>query len=332
MKGSSGGFDPSASSRLDDFNFEDIASIEIIKGPAAATLYGTEAANGVIQIITKRGSAGRTVFEVSTRFGTQWFPDPARFSGTKWAIDANGQLVSANLYELEKTGPYGEMFRYADLRYYHMGASGGTDLFRYTASVDIEDLQGVTKNTSAAERFDTRLNLDFMPRQDVDVRLSTNYVQRYREFPEAGTGRGPLGVLVFGQHPLQIPQRRGFYVQTPENAEAIRKWENGQRFTASAQLTYRPTSWWNHRLTVGLDESNEHGTVFGPRHPDGSAGPYGYASLGFRTEDGRRVSTYTIDYGTTGTFHVTPTIESATSFGFQYYEQQDQTSGLAGRR
>jgi TonB-dependent SusC/RagA subfamily outer membrane receptor len=39
--------------RLDDISPQDIESIEIIKGPAAATIYGTEAANGVIQIITK---------------------------------------------------------------------------------------------------------------------------------------------------------------------------------------------------------------------------------------------------------------------------------------
>src|SRR5690606_27562453 len=49
---------------LDDFNPEDIESIEIIKGPAAATLYGTEASAGVIQIITKRGAEGEPAFNV----------------------------------------------------------------------------------------------------------------------------------------------------------------------------------------------------------------------------------------------------------------------------
>ena len=45
---------------LEAFNPQDIESIEVIKGPAAATLYGAEAATGVIQIITKKGrpSAG----------------------------------------------------------------------------------------------------------------------------------------------------------------------------------------------------------------------------------------------------------------------------------
>ncbi|HEX7123163.1 MAG TPA: TonB-dependent receptor plug domain-containing protein, partial [Gemmatimonadaceae bacterium] len=50
-----GGQNPS---RLDDLNPADIENIEIIKGPAAAALYGTAAANGVVQITTKRGRAG----------------------------------------------------------------------------------------------------------------------------------------------------------------------------------------------------------------------------------------------------------------------------------
>src|SRR5690606_18724155 len=62
-------------SRLNDFNPDDIASIEIIKGPAAATLYGTEASAGVIQIITKRGQPGQDVeVGVTVRQGANWFP------------------------------------------------------------------------------------------------------------------------------------------------------------------------------------------------------------------------------------------------------------------
>src|SRR3712207_7146865 len=47
-------------SALDAINPEDIESIEVIKGPAAATLYGADAANGVIQIITKKRSEEHT--------------------------------------------------------------------------------------------------------------------------------------------------------------------------------------------------------------------------------------------------------------------------------
>ncbi|MBM3501041.1 MAG: hypothetical protein FJX74_20515, partial [Armatimonadetes bacterium] len=48
-------------SGLESLNPNDIESIEVIKGPAAATLYGAEAASGVIQIITKKGRAGTGV-------------------------------------------------------------------------------------------------------------------------------------------------------------------------------------------------------------------------------------------------------------------------------
>ncbi|MGH6693603.1 MAG: TonB-dependent receptor plug domain-containing protein, partial [Gammaproteobacteria bacterium] len=50
-----GGTDPS---RLNDINPEEIETVDIVRGPSASTLYGTDAANGVIVIKTKRGRAG----------------------------------------------------------------------------------------------------------------------------------------------------------------------------------------------------------------------------------------------------------------------------------
>src|SRR5262249_23563731 len=62
---------------LDNVNPEDIESIQIIKGPAAATLYGTEASAGVVQIITKRGAQNTPVFQASVRVGANYLSDPA---------------------------------------------------------------------------------------------------------------------------------------------------------------------------------------------------------------------------------------------------------------
>ncbi|MEE9533937.1 MAG: TonB-dependent receptor plug domain-containing protein, partial [Acidimicrobiia bacterium] len=62
---------------LDYLNPEDIESIEVIKGPAAATLYGADAANGVIQIITKKGRRGQQSvrWTSSLEFGeNEWLP------------------------------------------------------------------------------------------------------------------------------------------------------------------------------------------------------------------------------------------------------------------
>src|SRR5499427_5338737 len=56
-------------SRLGDLSPEDIDNIEIVKGPSAATLYGTDAANGVVVITTKRGRAGATRWTLSAERG-----------------------------------------------------------------------------------------------------------------------------------------------------------------------------------------------------------------------------------------------------------------------
>jgi len=64
-------------SPLDAINPEDIESIEVIKGPAAATLYGAEAAGGVIQIITKKGRAGQDI---------QWTAE-VEMGQTEWALE-----------------------------------------------------------------------------------------------------------------------------------------------------------------------------------------------------------------------------------------------------
>src|SRR4029450_9728779 len=70
---------------LNDFDPDDIESIEIIKGPAAATLYGSEAYSGVIQIITKRGSNGAPTFTASISEGRNFIRGPGNKMGTMWA-------------------------------------------------------------------------------------------------------------------------------------------------------------------------------------------------------------------------------------------------------
>jgi TonB-linked SusC/RagA family outer membrane protein len=59
-----------STSRVNDILPQDIEDIEIVKGPSAATLYGTNAANGVVVITTKRGRAGRTNWNIQTEVGT----------------------------------------------------------------------------------------------------------------------------------------------------------------------------------------------------------------------------------------------------------------------
>jgi TonB-dependent SusC/RagA subfamily outer membrane receptor len=163
---------------LDDFSPEDIESIEIIKGPAAATLYGTEAANGVIQIITKRGAEGAVTFDLAIREGINWFPNPRRYFGNKWYQDpSTSGLVSTYLYDTEneyRSSVLGTSDHYVENgrnQYYHIGANGGTAIFRFAASLDADFEDGVfPDHPNTNDRFSGRLNLDFLKGEEFPPR------------------------------------------------------------------------------------------------------------------------------------------------------------------
>jgi outer membrane receptor protein involved in Fe transport len=90
-------------SRLNDYDLSDIQKIEIIEGPAAATLYGTEAASGVISIITKRGSVGAPSWELTAKQGSEWFMNPqGRFPVNYW-MDTTGTVRTID-YKLQRAG------------------------------------------------------------------------------------------------------------------------------------------------------------------------------------------------------------------------------------
>ena len=95
-------FGAATTTRWNDFNPDDIESIEIVKGPAATTLYGTEAANGVIQIITKKGAIGKTTWDFNTRQGANWFSNPQGRLWTNFDTNADGDTVSVDYTQLEK--------------------------------------------------------------------------------------------------------------------------------------------------------------------------------------------------------------------------------------
>lgn len=92
------------SSRLNDINPDDIESIEVVKGPSAATLYGTEAANGVISIKTKRGRAGGTVWSAYLDGGLIQDKNPYPANFTAYGFRAGAQRASCYLFRVANGG------------------------------------------------------------------------------------------------------------------------------------------------------------------------------------------------------------------------------------
>src|SRR5690606_23138580 len=154
--GSSGGGEVSV---LEDFHPDEIESIEIIKGPAAATLYGTEASAGVIQIITKKGTQGAPQFNLSVSRGANYLANPSKKLGTQWGITPAGELKQGlggypNLYEYEKYALGNDPRQYGPTQSYNLSVRGGTESVRYFLSGTWQDDEGIVDYN-----YNQRLNL-----------------------------------------------------------------------------------------------------------------------------------------------------------------------------
>lgn len=153
-----------APSRLNDLNPEDIQSIEVVRGPSAATLYGGDAANGVIVVTTKRGKAGRTQWNAWVERGTlvdaNDYPDNYRSYGRNVVggvptgnpvtcllnnlgrgLCVQDSLTKMNPLEDEALTPIANGNR----GQYGLSVSGGTEQVRYFVSGEYEDEIGTLK-------------------------------------------------------------------------------------------------------------------------------------------------------------------------------------------
>jgi len=142
---------------LNDLNPNEIEDIEIVKGPSAATLYGTDAANGVIVITTKRGHAGNARWSWYGEAGgvSDRNDYPANYAS--WGHDPNTNAVKrcTLVTESQKTCILDSLTSFSVLRdpsttpmrlghrdQYGVNISGGNDALRYFVSGDMQNEMG----------------------------------------------------------------------------------------------------------------------------------------------------------------------------------------------
>ena len=317
------GFGSGIVNRLNDINPEDIESIEIIKGPAAATLYGTEASNGVIQIITKRGRAGRTEIRLNLRQGVNWFKDAEGRIDQNWGFEpVTGEPFKLNLFENERSLGNPSIFDRGHLESYGANISGGTALVRYYVSGDLDFDQGV-EPTNNLWRLSTRANMTIAPDPKYDIVVSLGYSQgRTNLACEAGCG-GRMWATVFGTPSTRDTEFRGFRSYPPEIiTEAFDFWQDAVRTQISIQLNHRPTNWFQHRLALGQDRVAEENTQLWERMSDKFVPFFGTQTrAGGKFLQRRDVETSTFDYSGTATVKLSNSISSSTTVGAQYYRK-----------
>ncbi|HYW32013.1 MAG TPA: TonB-dependent receptor plug domain-containing protein, partial [Gemmatimonas sp.] len=257
-------------SRLNDINPQDIESIEVIKGPAASTLYGTEASNGVVQIITKRGKAGRPKFDFTTRQGTNWLANPEGRLDPLWSRNATtGELTSFNLYKYEEENGAGPIFSNGRNQGYNANLSGGTDASRYFLSLGYDNDVGIVP-WNFDKKFSGRANADILAGTKLRLSGSLGYIRARTRLAQPAIDVDPFSQVVWGNPSSLNGAQRGFQGSPPETWPTVQSRADIDRTTLSLQANYTPFTWFSHRLTTGLDVGAEHNFLLYPRQAPGS--------------------------------------------------------------
>ncbi|WP_337172351.1 SusC/RagA family TonB-linked outer membrane protein [Gemmatimonas aurantiaca] len=149
--------------RIADLNPNDIENVDILKGSAAAAIYGSKASGGVIIITTKRGKAGKPKFSLRMGTGTSelaYRNGSRHFQSLQDAIAVFGTGITpyydSNRVLDYETLAYGNRPINSDLS---LSVSGGSDDTRYFVSASRRNEEGIVKNTFA-RKTNVRVNLD----------------------------------------------------------------------------------------------------------------------------------------------------------------------------
>ena len=280
------------SSPLNDINPADIDRIEIIKGAAATTLYGTEAAAGVIQIFTKKGHAG----------------------APRWTAQMD-QGFSHVLEFGTDTVPYMHLdpwLRNAWRQKYAASVGGGGEDLQYFVSGVMERNEGVLP-LDRERSVGIRGNFTFSPIRNLQVNWNTAYSAKEIQNTPSGNNAQGLTLNVYRA------ERNYFGSNDPELLNQLLVWDLFNwvdRLTTSGTATYVPWSGFTNRLTIGYDLA---------KSANRNLRPYGFIiqPLGVLNTSDFTGTTLTADYVGTISFGLTGDLKNSFSVGAQSVTREE---------
>jgi TonB-dependent SusC/RagA subfamily outer membrane receptor len=336
--GAAGGQAPS---RINDLNPEDWESVEVVKGPSAAALYGTDAANGVIQIRTKQGRPGPTkwgaylegaVLNDATHWPANYFSRQASGASCRLTSQALGSctIVAVDSFNpLEQNPP----FRQGVRQQYGVNVSGGNEATTFYVSGDFQREKGIFESNDL-KKTNLRVNLRNQISRLMDLSVTSAYVSSDLALPQNDNnsfGILPSGLLGFAFDTAApgagVPNPRGGYrFLTPAQATAISATQRIERFTGGLNLNFRPWSFLTVRGTAGYDVNNQGDNFLNPP----SVNPFDLegSAFGYRAQ----IRTYSAQLATTGSFRLSSVVTSNTTLGVQYTKNVFEQIRASGRR
>ena len=354
VSGSGSSSSGQAPSTMNDLNPNDIESIEIVKVPAAATLYGADASAGVIQIITKKGRVGSrsftqdlTVeydkltpnFDVPTNYAT--CNTAALIAPTSPAILCRGKALN----DIISDNPAERMNAFRDgwLGSGQYSVRGGGDNYGFFASGGMTNEQGTTINNTMKQRSG-RGNFTFTPSSKLTFDLLFSLTRNTYDLPRndqdtygyyVESAFGNPRTVVYG---APRPGTTDSVVTggtllggvTLESMSSIITRSNALRAMPSAQVRYAPFSWMTNRITLGGDITQLDGFELFPKNSFGwypTIPTYGNQLQATRQNE----RLYTVDYLGNIRAQLGSDFSSDLSFGSQYIRRTNDRISGAGQ-
>jgi TonB-linked SusC/RagA family outer membrane protein len=251
-----------AGSRLNDIKVEDIEKIDVVKGPAAATLYGSDAVAGVINIITKRGRAGSGFVQtISGEYGDVQpnFTAPdnyARCTTANLTSTATPNCAGHQAGDVLKDNPLARDNSFGNGHYQNLNYSlqGGGDKYGTYLSLGQNGDQGIVPNSFYGQK-NARSQFDYAIRDNLHMDVGFGLIKTKTQLPRNDNDiYGYLGGGLLGDPRTIGARKNGWYAQ--RQTDQLATYENVNettRFQPRAALRFQPFSWFDNKLTVGAD-------------------------------------------------------------------------------
>jgi TonB-linked SusC/RagA family outer membrane protein len=344
-------------SRFDDINPEDIENIEVIKGPAGTALYGSAASNGVIQITTKKGRAGKTRWNGYTEYGNlrDYTDYPANYlqvgrtpagAITTCNLDSRGRGLCTPIADsllswnpLEQVSPIRQGWR----EQYGLNASGGVQDATYYLGGEYEREQGIYEpNRLRRMNFRSNVRAQLMPTLDASITIGYTRSKGVLPFND-NTTFGALSTGLLGKAfdcsvtTYKTNTRcgsdslsRGYFTANVPSTDyfVVNNQQDISRLVLGGNANYQPVSWLRAVGRFGADIVSRYDQQLIP--PNRVA--FSVASLeGSRFNNRTETPTFSGNVTLTGTFDFLENrLNSETAVGAQMVNEISRTTTASG--
>lgn len=320
--------------RLADINPNDIEKIEVLKGAAAAAIYGSRASNGVVQIFTKKGRSGKPRFTFSSN---------VKFHELRKKIDYNtAPLAWENPFDRNDlaTVPV-TRYDYQDLFFdngmgieNYLSMSGGNDKTTYFLSASHLDNEGIVKNTDF-KRYGLKASISQQAFDWLKINAGLNYIRSLSsDIPNGGinSAYGAITGFVFSDNSIDpYPNESGVYpvtsllVPRTNPLEAVNRFDFGQklnRVISSIGLDATITDNLSASYKLGVDFYNQSATAFIPINNTSPNGD------GFARRSDINKFQYNSDLNFVYQFDINDNLKSTSTLGGSWQYEEGERIGI----